>query len=482
MDARAPEAPPRSRATRVAFIQLGCPKNLVDGEIMMALVERAGMRLAADIGAADVAVINTCAFIADAEREAIGCILETARLKRHGRLRFLIVAGCLAQRRGEALLEEMPEIDGLIGPSRCRRIADVIRALLGGRGARVALGGLEDPPPWKPRLRTGYPHVAYVKIAEGCDHRCRFCLIPRLRGPQRSRRAGDVVGEVRRLAREGTQEVVLVAQDTTAYGRDLHDGSGLAGLLRRLNEMRDGPAWIRLLYTHPAHWTDELMGVLAARGRVLPYIDVPVQHASDQVLTAMGRGRSGARIRALIERLRARIPDVVLRTTVMTGHPGEGPGEFAELLAFVRQFPFDRLGAFAYSPEPDTGSATVPGRPLIKVARERRALVLSAQKEIASGLQRTRVGRSYDVLVDGVRPRDRLVVARSYGEAPEIDGVVRVRLPAGKAQEMAEPGEFLRVRIVGAGPYDLLAVPAEGAQAVRTEPRRKRRRAWKEES
>ena len=474
---------PGEGAGRVAFVHLGCPKNLVDGETMMARLAGDGFRLVTDFAEADLAVVNTCAFIADAQRESIDRILEAAAWKRRGRLRALLVAGCLAERHGAELLKEMPEVDGLLGPGRTDRIAVLSRALLAGRGPRVLLGGFDRARPLRQgtRLRTGFPHVAYVKIAEGCDHRCRFCLIPRLRGPQRSRAPEEILRELALLADEGVREAVLVAQDTTAYGRDLHPRTDFARLLARIEES-PGPSWVRALYTHPNRWNDDLVRAYTRGERLLPYVDLPVQHASDRVLLAMGRGACGTRIRRLIERLRERVPGVVLRATILTGHPGEGEAEFEELLKFMRQFPFDRLGAFAYSPEPETGSAGMAERPPRRVALLRRARVLALQKEIALGLQRARIGRVCDVLVDGVHADGKRFLARSYGEAPDIDGVIRARIPARRPEEAAEPGQFRRVRIVAAGPYDLQAVAVGESEGWRSGPGPEPCRAWKEES
>ncbi|MBD3235613.1 MAG: 30S ribosomal protein S12 methylthiotransferase RimO [Candidatus Eisenbacteria bacterium] len=447
---------PRTTPLRVALVSLGCPKNLVDSERMLGLLHQAGIELAADPETADCVVVNTCAFIRDAQEEAIDAVLEMAARKRAGRLRGLIVAGCLPQRHGRALLEEIPEIDALIGPGR---LADIVRAAesLGGAGPRpVALDGFPCVDPAAPRERIGAPHSAYLKIAEGCDHRCRFCLIPRLRGPQRSRALAAIERELLQLAEEGVREVTLVAQDTSAYGRDLSPRHSLAGLLQRLRR-RGGPDWIRVLYTHPAHWSEELIAVFAEGRPLLPYIDLPVQHVSAAVLRAMGRGGRASELRNLLERLRRRIPGAVLRTTVMTGHPGEGAAEFQELLGFIRQFPFDRLGAFAYSPEDGTRSAKVPSRVSAAEARRRRDLVLAQQREISRELQLRRRGSRVDLLIDGVAPQRHLWVGRSYGEAPEIDGMIYVK--AAGPEWGAEPGEMRPVRIVAAGPYDLIARP-----------------------
>jgi ribosomal protein S12 methylthiotransferase len=296
-----------------------------------------------------------------------------------------------------------------------------------------------------------------VKIAEGCDHHCAYCLIPRLRGPLRSRTPKSIRAEMARLGAEGVAEAILVAQDTTAYGRDLADRPTLAALLRTLRDA-PGPAWIRVLYTHPDRWTDELIGLFAEGGRLLPYVDMPIQHCADPVLQAMGRGRAGARIRRLIERLRARVPNLVLRTTLMTGHPGEGAAEHEQLLRFLGEFPFDRLGVFAYSPEVGTPAALLP-RVARREALRRRAAVLRRQREVVLPLQRRRLGESVEVLTEAWDVRHGRLLGRSYGEAPEIDGRVRIRMPRGTNGADIELGEFLSVRIVGAGAYDLDAVP-----------------------
>lgn len=445
-------------AVQVALISLGCPKNLVDSELMLGLVSRGGFPLASDPDTATYVIVNTCAFIRDAQEESIGAILELAARKRGGELQGLIVAGCLAERHGRELLREIPEIDALVGPGRLTQITAALRQLRRGGAPFVALGGFPSVYPDVARERTGAPHTAYVKIAEGCDHHCTFCLIPRLRGPQRSRPPAEIADEVAALAAEGVREVVLVAQDTTAYGRDLAGPVSLAALLRRLRTSA-GPDWIRVLYTHPAHWDEELIDVFAAGLPLLPYIDIPIQHVSRAVLRAMGRGRGAGDLRGLLERLRRRIPDAVLRTTVMTGHPGEGVAEFKELLGFIRQFPFDRLGAFAYSPEQDTAASRLPPRASAREAERRRGLILAQQREIAHELQLRRRGRQVRVLVEGIDPARSLLVGRSYAEAPEIDGVVYVKVRERSAG--IEPGEMVAARIVAAGPYDLVARPVD---------------------
>lgn len=460
-----PGAAVGSRGARVLFITLGCPKNIVDSELMMAQAEEHGFALVWGPGEADIIVVNTCAFIEDAQRESIEEILRAAQWKERRRGRLLVVAGCLAERHGAQLLREIPEADAIVGPGRLSRMAPVLAALLGGarRGENrglVEVGVFEPVEALRRRMRTGSVGTAYVKISEGCDHRCAFCLIPRLRGPQRSRPADSIVEETELLAREGVREVVLVAQDTTAYGRDLPERPTLADLLRRLGRC-DGPPWIRVMYTHPNHWTNELIDVFAEGGRILPYVDIPVQHISDSVLKAMARGHDGPRIRELVKRLRERIRGLVIRTTVMTGHPGEGPGEFAELLQFLREFLFDRLGAFAYSPEDGTRSAGLKQRAARKEAKARRARVLELQRQLSVSLQKGRKGSRLELLIDGVHAEKKYAIGRSYGEAPDIDGVVYMKVAGAKGN--IEPGDLVSARIVGAGPYDLVAVACDSA-------------------
>jgi ribosomal protein S12 methylthiotransferase len=458
------DLPGRSRAdgatcaARVCVVTLGCSKNAVDSEQMLAILEARGCDLVFQPEAADAVIVNTCAFIEDAQRESIEEILELSALKTAGSLRHLIVAGCLAERHGEELFREIPEIDALVGPGNVAHVAQVLADLLGGGRRLARLGCFDAIPADVQRVRTGAPHTAYVKIAEGCDHRCAFCLIPRLRGPQRSRAIESIVDEVESLAAEGVHEAVLIAQDTTAYGHDLPGHPTLADLLERLDAC-DGPEWVRLMYAHPIHWDEALEDRLAAGGRLLPYVDLPIQHVADPVLRAMRRGHDGHHLRVLVERLRRRIPRLVLRTTVMTGHPGEGPREFAQLLRFLEEFPFDRLGAFAYSPEIDPPiSASIPVASRIE-AEERRGRVLELQRKLAVRTQGARKGARLDVLIEGVRPDRDYAVGRSYGEAPEIDGVVHVKHASVSGETGLEPGDFLSVRVIGTGPYDLVGVP-----------------------
>lgn len=448
----------RNARGRICLFSLGCPKNLVDGEVLMAHAERGGYALVADPEEADIVIINTCGFIADAERESIDEILAIAQLKEAGWPGRLLVAGCLAERHGRELLREIPEIDGLLGPGDLAALGPLLEDLRHGVRGVVVTGRFAALEAQAPRVRVGAPHSAYVKISEGCDHRCSFCLIPTLRGPQRSRSIEGIVAEIAELTDEGVREVILVAQDTTAYGADLPGEVNLAQLLRALLAV-EGPEWIRVLYTHPAHWSEELIEVFAAGGRLLPYADVPIQHIADPVLRAMGRGHRGAQTRALLAALRKRIPRLVLRTTVMTGHPGEGFAEFAELLQLLEEFPFDRLGAFAYSREDGTRAAALetgvdPGQ-----AQARREQVLELQKRVSGSRQRARIGEELDLLIEGIDVERGIAVGRSYGEAPDIDGVVYLKSAERVRTGLIEPGDFEAVRITGAGPYDLVAIP-----------------------
>ncbi len=425
---------------------------------MMAVIEDHGFSLVHEATEADLVVVNTCAFIEEAQREALDEILGVAQLKETGRLRFLVVAGCLGERHGRQLMQELPEVDAVIGPGNLSGIGKLVESLLAGQRKLARLGVFEPPDQLRRRVRIGSPQTAYVKISEGCNHGCSFCLIPRLRGPQRSCAPEAVLQEVEGLAAEGVQEVILVAQDTSAYGCDFEASVGLADLLRQLVAC-NGPAWIRVMYTHPSFWTDALIDVFADGGPLLPYVDIPIQHISNRVLKAMGRSHDGDGTRALLEKLRQRIPGLVLRTTVMTGHPEEGPAEFEELLSLLREFPFDRLGAFAYSAEQGTRSALLEPQIGRAEAELRRRSVLELQRELAVRLHQERKGTTVELLIEGVQREKDYAVGRSYAEAPEVDGVIYVKAIGSTPQACVEPGDFLPARIIGAGPYDLVAVP-----------------------
>ncbi len=444
----------RDRRPTVSIVTLGCPKNEVDSEVMAGILASEGFRISLDPDSADVVVVNTCAFIEEAERESIEVILEIARRSDVS----LVVAGCLAQRRGRQVLEELPEVAAIIGPGRIREIATVVEGSLRGSGDRVRLGALNSPAAARPRLRMGTPAWAYVKISEGCSEGCTFCLIPQMRGRQRSRPIGEVLDEVRLLVAEGVAEIILVAQDTTAYGIDLYGRPALLDLLEGVRKEADG-VWVRVLYANPRYWSDDLTRLLAEGPPLIPYLDLPVQHISPRVLQAMGRWDDVMAMRARLEYLRQAVPRLCLRTTVMVGHPGEGPDDFEELLAFLEDFPFDRLGVFPYSaerPRQWPQSLPVPSR---EESERRARLVLERQREVSKRLQRMLRGAKLAVLVEGLDSERGFLVGRSYREAPGIDGVVYVKASATDGAALPEIGEVLDCRVVGAGPYDTVAVP-----------------------
>jgi ribosomal protein S12 methylthiotransferase len=440
----------------VYFVSLGCPKNRVDSEVMLGAVDRAGYRRVESPEEAEVIVVNTCGFIDAAKEESIDTILEMAQLKQEGRCRKLVVTGCLTQRYPDQIARDIPEIDHILGSGDFGAIAEVIAR--GGKGGKrkLPLVAVDDTPKWlyddeTPRIRVGGRHSTYVKIAEGCDRPCAFCIIPKLRGPQRSRAIDSVVREVERLVGEGVAEVNLIAQDLTRYGADLADKPSLAQLLRRVACV-PGLRWLRLHYTYPSAFTDELIDVIASEPAIVKYIDVPLQHIDDELLKRMRRGHSSRVTHELIRRLRERIDGLVLRTTFIVGHPGETDDAFARLRDFVAETGFDRMGAFTYSREPGTVSAMLPGRVPDELARERQEQLMELQRQVSRARHQAMIGRQLEVLVDGPSEDSELVMAgRWYGQAPEIDGTVF--LGDGEAQ----PGQFVRAVVDQATDYDLAA-------------------------
>jgi ribosomal protein S12 methylthiotransferase len=465
-----PAPPARAEETpAVSLVALGCPKNLVDSEVLLGSLHQAGFRVVARPEEADLVIVNTCAFLTAAQEESIETILRLARLKEEGNLRHLVVAGCLAQRHGLAVLEELPEVDYLLGPGELASVVEVVRGLIDGdlpRGGR--LGGLDRPGlDWRARVLSGQRHAAYLKISEGCSRSCAFCIIPRLRGPHRSRAAEEIVAEAERLASAGVRELTLVAQDTTAYGLDLPGGPTLDGLLERLDRVA-GLRWLRLLYTYPGRWNRRLVEAFARLEKLVPYVDIPIQHAADGVLRRMGRGCDWATTEKLLLELRTSVPGMVLRTTVLTGFPGETEEEFEFLLRALRDFEFDHLGAFAFSREEGTPAAGLPGQVAPEVAEERRDRVLLQQRGVSLRRNRARIGEELEVLLDAVEVEKGIAVGRWAGQAMEIDGRVLVPLrrhASGAAGDEVPgppmalvPGEMVRVRVRGAGPYDLIGL------------------------
>ncbi|MGD8395762.1 MAG: 30S ribosomal protein S12 methylthiotransferase RimO, partial [Candidatus Eiseniibacteriota bacterium] len=437
----------------VACVTLGCPKNQVDSEAMLGILHRAGLATTADLGTADVAIVNTCSFIEPAREESIDAILEVARQKQRGRLRALVVAGCLVQRYGRELLREMPEIDALLGTGALGEIGTVVSGLLAGEPGeeRVHIGAPGAPiAALDARVLSTPPHHAYLKISEGCDHRCAFCIIPSLRGPLRSRPVESLVAEAERLVEGGVRELNLISQDTTGYGTDLPGGRAeLPRLLAALDRVA-GLVWIRLLYTYPAFWDERLMAAVAGLSHVVPYVDVPIQHVTDRMLKRMRRGIGAARQRRLLERLRERIPGVALRTTVLVGHPGERPEDHAALVDALESFRFERLGVFPYSREEGTAAgeddAQVP--PAEITARYEETVALA--RRLALERHEERLGELIEVMIDGP-PVDGRTPARSTWDAPEVDGTVWLEDGAGSA------GTLVRARVDACGPHDLFA-------------------------
>ena len=454
---------------KVSLITLGCAKNLVDSEIMVGHLHQAGMQVVPEAAQADVVIVNTCSFIDSSKEESIGHILEAHAqrgLRKNRQGQKLIVAGCMAQRFARDLPGALPEVDAFIGLDQITRVAPIIEEIYAReRGAKEAPESYVTPrstfiPDYDtPRFRLTPRHFAYVKIAEGCNHPCTFCIIPQIRGRHRSRTVDSVAAEVRQLVAEGVREVNLISQDTTFFGMDTWDerpsprtpvdssrGAALTSLLRELNAI-EGEFWIRILYTHPAHWSDELIRTIAECPKVARYVDMPLQHISDRMLSAMQRETGGEYIRGLVRRIRAGIPGIALRTTFIVGFPGETDADIDELCEFIRDTRFERLGVFRYSQEEGTRAARMPGQVPAKEKERRWHRIMALQKEIAGTVSAASVGKTLKVLVD--EPG----VARGEADAPDIDG--RVYVP----RELAV-GRFASVRINGHHEYDLLALPA----------------------
>ena len=433
----------------IHFVSLGCAKNRVDTEVMLGVSGESGYEIVEDPAAAEVIVVNTCGFIGPAKEESIETILEMGGHKQSGSCKKLVVAGCLSQRYPDELAGELPEVDHFLGSSDMLKLGPVLRGtqerMLVGNPAQYTMRA-DDP-----RVLTGQTHRAYVKIAEGCNRECSFCAIPSFRGKQRSRPIADLVSEAERLVAAGVVELNLISQDTIAYGRDLPGRQSLADLLVALGDV-DGVHWVRAHYLYPETLSDALVEVLSQHDKVLPYIDMPLQHASDAMLRAMRRGHGGDRMYKVVERLRRALPDSVFRTTFIVGHPGETEQDFDELRQFVEWGEFDHVGVFLYSTEEGTRSAELGAPVDPSVAEERRARLMSIQKPISRDRLELRVGTELDVLVEGISDEsDLLLQGRWWGQAPEVDGSVYL------ANGTARAGEIRRVLVTDAADYDLMA-------------------------
>jgi ribosomal protein S12 methylthiotransferase len=434
---------------RIHFVSLGCPKNRVDTEVMLGIAEKAGYRQVADAAEASVIVVNTCGFIDAAKEESIATILELSQHKKNGHCEKLVVTGCLSQRHPEELAAGIPEIDHLLGSSDMPKLERV----LAGKADRMLVG---HPADWlvsasEPRRVSTRGRSAYVKLAEGCNRTCSFCVIPELRGKQRSRSADDLVREVENLAAAGVIEVNLVSQDTVAWGRDVPGSPTLASTVERIANIA-GIHWVRLFYLYPEKLGDDLITLLAEHPRVVPYVDMPLQHAADGMLRRMRRGHGGKRLYDVVDRLRARIEGLTFRTAFIVGHPGETDAEFEELLTFVRYAEFDRVGVFRYSDEPSARSHALSDKVTRGVASKRARKLMSVQRAISKKHQKKLVGTELEVLVEGPSEDSDLVMAgRHAGQAPDIDGIVYL------SGEPVLPGELVRARVTKASDYDLVA-------------------------
>ena len=443
---------------KVAMVSLGCPKNLVDSEVMMGMLARQGYEITTDSQAAEVLVVNTCGFIDSARQESVDTILEMAQLKQTGSLKRLIVAGCLVERYRDELQREIPEIDALIGVNQLKEIESVVKPN-GRRSLPVYSDGASAPELYlydetTPRLRATAPYTSYVKIAEGCDHTCAFCIIPKLRGVFRSRSPESIIREVEMLAAQGVKEFVLISQDTTTYGSDLALNDGLARLVDSIAAVR-GVEWVRFMYCYPTAITDELLRVMAERPNVCKYFDIPLQHASRRVLQRMRRGGNRDSYERLLERIRERVPGVAIRTTFITGFPGEREEDFDELVEFVKTAEFDRVGAFTYSDEENAPAFELDEKVDPAVAARRGARLMKEQLRISRRKNRVLIGQRVRVLLEGrSKESDLLLEGRMETQAPEIDGSVLIN----DVPEGVEPrvGDFVSVEITQAQDYDLV--------------------------
>jgi len=442
---------------RYAFVSLGCPKNLVDSERMLGMLRLDGYELVDDPRGADFAVVNTCGFIEAARQESFAAIDEMLELKRRGELRGVIVSGCLAERQRESLLEARPGIDHLVGVFGREEVTKVADRLLGGLTEQrtVFHPAPTHPLPDTARLRITPRHFAFLKISEGCDRLCTFCAIPKMRGKHYTKPMEEVIAEARELAADGVRELVIVAQDTTYYGMDLYGETRLTALLRELERV-EGLDWIRLMYFYPMYVTDELIDTIAGSQRIVPYLDMPLQHASDRMLRRMQRRVNRHETESLLEKLRSRIPDLVLRTTFITGFPGETDADFDELVDFVREQRFERLGVFTYSFEPDTPAARLPDHLPEDIKAERRDRLMEVQQEIAFERNDAQVGRQFDVILDAAVPDEKNAwIGRSYADAPDVDGVVYV------TGQRLSAGAIVPCEVVARSGYDLVAVAVD---------------------
>ncbi len=434
----------------VAVVSLGCAKNLVDSEVMVGLLREAGHRVTPTVDEADVIIVNTCGFIAEAQEEAIDAILDLARCKRSGRCRALVVAGCLAQRSADEIMAEMPEVDAVVGTGDFPEIVAVVRRSLSGERVRLVGAPRFMYDETTPRVISTPPYMAYVKIAEGCSNRCSYCVIPKLKGDFRSRPIESILAEAAGLAERGVREIILVAQDTTRYGEDLYGRYALADLLGEVAGIL-AVSWVRVLYMYPTRVTDDLIAVMAREPKICKYVDLPLQHADDEILHAMNRKGTSGDAREVIAKLREAIPDITIRSTFIVGFPGETEERFKRLLEFLEEVQLDRAGVFAYSREEGTPAASLPGQVPRATRDRRRRRAMEVQRSVSRRRNEAKVGRVVEVLIEGPSPEcESVTIGRSQAEAPEVDGIIFM------GNDHPPAGEFRQVRIVDARDYDLV--------------------------
>lgn len=435
---------------KILFTSLGCDKNLVDSEMMLGQLSESGYSFTDDETQADIVVVNTCCFINDAKEESIQAILEMAELKKQGQLKALLVTGCLAQRYGEEIQAEIPEVDAILGISDIDKIVQALNEVLAGQNQNYISDCNSAVVYGKKRINTTGGHYAYLKIAEGCDKHCTYCIIPKIRGNFRSVPMESLLNEARTLAENGVRELILVAQETTLYGMDLYGKKSLPKLLDELCKIEE-LKWIRILYCYPEEIDDELIEAIKTEEKVCHYLDLPIQHASDNILKRMGRRTNQEELREIIEKLREEIPDICLRTTLISGFPGETEEDHEELLAFVDEMEFDRLGVFTYSPEEDTPAAVMENQIDEEIKEERRDEIMELQQEIAFEMAENMTGKVVMAMIEGKIAEDDAYVARTYKDAPNVDGYLFIN-----SEESLMTGDFVKVRITGSNEYDLI--------------------------
>ena len=435
---------------KILFISLGCDKNLVDTEVMLGMLASRGYEMTNDEQEADIIVINTCCFIHDAKEESIQNILEMAEYKKNGSAKALIVTGCMAERYRQEILDEIPEVDEVLGTTAYDRILDAVDAALAGQHEVMTADLDALPLPETKRLVTTGGHFAYLKIAEGCDKHCTYCIIPKIRGNFRSVPMERLLKEAQDLAEQGVKELILVAQETTLYGKDLYGEKSLPKLLRELCKI-SGIRWIRILYCYPEEITDELIQVMKEESKICHYLDLPIQHANDTILKRMGRRTSKQELIDIVQKLRKEIPDICLRTTLITGFPGETQEQHEEVMEFIDTLEFDRLGAFTYSPEEDTPAATFEDQIDEEVKEDRQADIMELQQEIAFEKAEDMIGREVLVMIEGKVADENAYVGRTYRDAPNVDGLIFINTDV----ELIS-GDFAKVKVTGALDYDLI--------------------------